>query len=272
MRIQPIFLIGYGGVGRALARQIIAARARHAQRCDLRLEIVGIADSRGARIERTGLSDDMLRNLDARKAATGSFDRYDAPAPPALDPFVADDVILVDSTASDVAVPALRRAAQLPRGGVVLANKLPLAGPLAWWDDITGGRARWETTCGSALPVISTLNTLLNSNDEILKIEGSLSGTLAFLSAQLEAGRPFGAAVREARERGYTEPDPRQDLGGRDAARKALCRPRVARCGSARPAISPSAEPRSSATMFHFWAPQRERAAVCISARTALSR
>ncbi|MBK8836850.1 MAG: hypothetical protein IPO29_19155 [Anaerolineae bacterium] len=55
-------------------------------------------------------------------------------------------------------------------------------------------------------------------------------------------------------------------------ARKALCRPRVARCGSARPAISPSAEPRSSATMFHFWAPQRERAAVCISARTALSR
>ena len=222
MRIQPIFLIGYGGVGRALARQIIAARVRHAQRCDLRLEIVGIADSRGARIERTGLSDDMLRNLDARKAATGSFDRYDAPAPPALDPFVADDVILVDSTASDVAVPALRRAAQLPRGGVVLANKLPLAGPLAWWDDITGGRARWETTCGSALPVISTLNTLLNSNDEILKIEGSLSGTLAFLSAQLEAGRPFGAAVREARERGYTEPDPRQDLGGRDAARKAL--------------------------------------------------
>lgn len=222
MKAQPIFLIGFGGVGRALARQIVAARARHAQRCNLRLEIVGIADSRGARIERAGLSDDALRGLDARKTATGAFDRYDAPAPPALDPFVAEGVILVDTTASDAAVPALRRAAQSPQGGAVLANKLPLAGPLAWWDDITGGRARWETTCGSALPVISTLNTLLNSNDEILRIEGSLSGTLAFLSAQLEAGRPFGAAVREARERGYTEPDPRQDLGGRDAARKAL--------------------------------------------------
>ena len=222
MKTQPVFLIGHGGVGRALARQIVAARARHAQRCGLRLEIVGIADSRGARIAPAGFSDDALRGLDARKTASGAFDRYDAPAPPDLDPFVANDVILVDSSAGDAAVPVLRRAAQSPRGGAVLANKLPLAGPLAWWDDITAGRARWETTCGAALPVISTLNTLLNSNDDVLRIEGSLSGTLAFLSAQLEAGRPFGAAVREARERGYTEPDPRQDLGGRDAARKAL--------------------------------------------------
>jgi homoserine dehydrogenase len=222
VKIQPLFLTGYGGVGRALARQIIAARARHAQRCDLRLEIVGIADSRGARIEPAGFSDEALAALDAAKTATGALDRYDAPAPPALDPFVARDLIVVDSSASDAAVPVLRQAARQGRGGVVLANKLPLAGPLAWWDDVTGGRARWETTCGAALPVISTLNTLLNSNDDVLKIEGSLSGTLAFLSAQLEAGRPFGAAVREARDRGYTEPDPRQDLGGRDAARKAL--------------------------------------------------
>lgn len=241
MRIQPLFLIGYGGVGRALARQIVAARARHAQRCDLRLEIVAISDSRGARIERAGFSDDALRALDAGKTAKGSFDRYDAPALPALDPFVVEDVILVDTTAGDAAVPALRRAAQSRRGGAVLANKLPLAGPLEWWDDITSGRARWETTCGSALPVISTLNTLLNSNDEILKIEGSLSGTLAFLSAQLEAGRPFGAAVREARERGYTEPDPRQDLGGRDAARKALILARMLgyRIGMEEVAIEP---------------------------------
>ena len=222
MKTQPIVLIGYGGVGRALARQIVAARARHARRCGLRLEIVGIADSRGALLAPNGFSDDELGVIDARKTATGSFDRRDAPPPPAFDPFLAEDVIVVDTTAGDAAVPALRRAARQGQGGVVLANKLPLAGPLEWWDDITGGRARWETTCGSALPVISTLVTLLNSNDDVIKIEGSLSGTLAFLSAQLEAGRPFGAAVREARERGYTEPDPRQDLGGRDAARKAL--------------------------------------------------
>ena len=109
MKIQPVFLLGYGGVGRALARQIVAARARHAQRCDLRLDVVGISDSRGARIERAGFSDDALRALDARKTATGSLDRYDAPAPPALDPFVADDLILADTTASDPALPSPRR-------------------------------------------------------------------------------------------------------------------------------------------------------------------
>jgi len=106
--------------------------------------------------------------------------------------------------------------------GVVLANKLPLAGELAWWDALADAQSRWETTCGAALPVISTLNTLLDSGDDVMRIEGALSGTLGFLSSQLEAGRPFGAAVREAKAMGYTEPDPRQDLGGLDAARKAL--------------------------------------------------
>lgn len=222
LKTQPLFLIGFGGVGRALARQIVAARALHARRCGLRLDVVGVADSGGAMIAPNGMSDGMLLSLAERKAAGQPLGAYDAPPPPDLDPQIVEGVIVVDTTASEAAVPALRRAAGQARGGVVTANKLPLAGPLAWWDDITNGRARWETTCGSALPVISTLNTLLNSNDEVVKIEGSLSGTLAYLSAQLEAGKPFGAAVREAKARGYTEPDPRQDLGGRDAARKAL--------------------------------------------------
>jgi len=245
MKTQPVFLIGFGGVGRALARQIVAARHLHDHRCGLRLELVGIADSRGAVTAPNGLSDEAILALDAQKATAGAFEHYLAPHPPELDPFVAThipgDVILVDTTASEAAVPILRRAARQAGGGVVTANKLPLAGPLEWWDDITGGRARWETTCGSALPVISTLNTLLNSNDEVLKIEGSLSGTLAYLSAQLEAGRPFGEAVREAKARGYTEPDPRQDLAGRDAARKALILARMLgyRIGMEEVAIEP---------------------------------
>lgn len=223
MKTQALFLLGFGGVGRALARQIVAARDLHARRLGLRLNIVGIADTRGAVLAAEGFSDATLHVFDARKVAGLPLERYDAPPLPALNPFtLGDDLILVDTTAGEATVPALRRAARQARGGVVTANKLPLAGPLAWWDDITNGRARWETTCGSALPVISTLNTLLNSNDTVTRIEGSLSGTLAYLSAQLEAGRPFGAAVREARARGFTEPDPRQDLGGRDAARKAL--------------------------------------------------
>ncbi|MCL5274070.1 MAG: homoserine dehydrogenase [Chloroflexi bacterium] len=128
---------------------------------------------------------------------------------------------MVDTSATDQTVAFLQSAVQTGCG-VVLANKLPLAGEMTWFDELTAAPSRWETTVGAALPVISTLRTLLDSGDDILRIEGSLSGTLGYIASQLEAGVPFGAAVREAKQRGYTEPDPRQDLGGLDAARKSL--------------------------------------------------
>ena len=75
---------------------------------------------------------------------------------------------------------------------------------------------------GAGLPVIATLQTLLDSGDTVHAIEGSLSGTLGYLCARLQAGDRFSEAVRDAKNLGYTEPDPREDLAGRDAARKAL--------------------------------------------------
>jgi homoserine dehydrogenase len=216
--IQPVFLLGFGGVGRALARQILAVRERHARRNRLHLAIVGIADSTSSVIAPSGLSDAAVRDLLDRKSRGEPLSAdLRSPPPDAL----PTSTIVVDTTATDATVPWLIEAKT--RGmGVVLANKLPLAGDLHWWDAIADERARWETTCGAALPVISTLNTLLDSGDEVWRIEGSLSGTLGFLSSQLEAGVPFGQAVRDAKAKGYTEPDPRQDLGGLDATRKAL--------------------------------------------------
>ncbi len=215
---QPVLILGVGGVGRALVRHIVAARARHAARNRLRLRVVGLVDSRSAVLDQQGFSDEALLAFVACKeqglplASENPHWRVaDLPA----------RTIVVDTTASEATVPILLEAKA--RGlGVVLANKLPLAGPLAWWDALADERSRWETTCGAALPVISTLDTLLNSGDDVLRIEGALSGTLGFLAAQLEQGAPFGAAVREAKTKGYTEPDPRQDLSGLDAARKAL--------------------------------------------------
>jgi homoserine dehydrogenase len=216
---QPLLLLGLGGVGRALARQITAARARHAERNRLRLVVVGVADSASALIEPVGLADDHLAELVARKSR-GEPVGSDPPLTE-LPSALPANTIVVDTTATEATVPLLL-AAKARGMGVVLANKLPLAGPLDWWDALADDRTRWETTCGAALPVISTLNTLLDSGDDVLRIEGVLSGTLGFLCAQLEAGRPFAAAVREAKAKGYTEPDPRQDLSGLDAARKAL--------------------------------------------------
>jgi homoserine dehydrogenase len=218
LRKQPVFLLGFGGVGRALARQIVAARERHAARNHLRLEVVGAADSASSVFDPSGIDDAGLVRLIEHKERAGrlgdSSSGVDMGALP-------DDAIVVDTTAVAVTVSQLLQAKSAGMGAV-LANKLPLAGDLAWWDAIADDRSRWETTCGAALPVISTLNTLLDSGDEVVRIDGSLSGTLGFIASQLEAGMPFGQAVRDAKQRGYTEPDPRQDLGGLDAARKAL--------------------------------------------------
>ena len=221
MKTQPVFLLGFGGVGRALARQMCAASALHQTRNKLHLHIVGIADSSGVITDSSGICEPELGQLIDKKARGEPLTKDGGGWPTGSRSPIPNNAIVVDTTASDATVPILLEAKT--RGcGVVLANKLPLAGPISWWDEITASKARWETTCGSALPVISTLDTLLNSNDEVTRIEGSLSGTLGYLSSELERGTPFGEAVRVAKAQGYTEPDPRQDLGGKDVARKAL--------------------------------------------------
>ena len=115
---------------------------------------------------------------------------------------------------------------------VVLANKKPLTVEQEVYNRLsragltTGAqrldRARWETTCGAALPVIVTLNRLMLCGDSVTKIAGTFSGTLGYVMTGLQAGKKFSEVVREAHRLGYTEPDPRDDLGGVDVARKAL--------------------------------------------------
>jgi homoserine dehydrogenase len=140
----------------------------------------------------------------------------------------ADAVIVSDAAAgeetTDCLVDALGRGA-----GVVMSNKAPLALPesdprtVALWSQArTHGRLRYESTCGAGLPVISTLRTLLDTGDEVLEITGALSGTLGAIFSDVAVGTPFSEAVARAKDLGYTEPDPRDDLSGLDVARKAL--------------------------------------------------
>ncbi|MBZ0268864.1 bifunctional aspartate kinase/homoserine dehydrogenase I, partial [bacterium] len=114
---------------------------------------------------------------------------------------------------------------------VVTANKLRLAGSMDDWRATVrhpGGRLYHETTVGAALPVVGTLRDLVSTGDRIRRIEGVLSGTLAFLFDELFRGATFSDIVRRAGKMGYTEPDPREDLGGRDVARKILILARLA--------------------------------------------
>jgi homoserine dehydrogenase len=135
--------------------------------------------------------------------------------------------VLVDLTADPdmdaVYVEAFRRGVH-----VVTANKRPLAAPRAARERIAAARREagreflYEATVGASLPLVSTLRDLVRGGDHVREIEGSLSGTLGYFTSELMKGSPLSLVARWARELGYTEADPRDDLSGLDAARKAV--------------------------------------------------
>ena len=218
-----IGVIGPGNVGAALIDQLAAVQDKLRREVGLDLRVRAIAGSR------KWLSAERGLDLSGWRAA------YHAQAPGApvdLDAFAAHvhadhlpHALIVDCSASD------RVAAKYPewlaRGiHIITPNKNAGSGPLARYRAIQAAtragaaRFRYEATVGAGLPVISTLRDLLDTGDEIHSIEGMFSGTLAFLFNRFDGSQPFSELVREARELGYTEPDPRDDLDGRDVARK----------------------------------------------------
>jgi aspartokinase/homoserine dehydrogenase 1 len=223
-RTDVIFL-GFGRVGRALADQIAAPNGQPAVR------VVGLLDRSGFIFEPKGLSRRRLLDLAHEKdrgALLASLGGRAASAADALTFMASHAVsrpIVVDVTSEETG--GLLRAAVGQGFDVVLANKKPLAGS---WESYAGllsaaraGRViRYEATVGAGLPIIDTFNKLAETGDRVLRIEGCVSGTLMFVVSAVSAGRPFSQAVREAVELGYAEPDPREDLCGADAGRKAL--------------------------------------------------
>jgi homoserine dehydrogenase len=237
MRALPVILLGVGGVGRALVRQIVENRPLHAEQYGLRLDLLAVADSHSAVIAlEGGLADGDLREILTLKAAGRALADHPLGGPQSdlvgvVDVAGRPGAIVVDCTATDATVPALLYS--LEQGyKLVLANKKPLTIQQEVYHRLTSaggtqgarhlGRTRWETTCGAALPVIAALNRLVASGDSVARITGTFSGTLGYVMTGLQQGRPFSEVVREAHKLGYTEPDPRDDLGGVDVARKAL--------------------------------------------------
>ncbi|MGD2102250.1 MAG: bifunctional aspartate kinase/homoserine dehydrogenase I [Acidimicrobiia bacterium] len=134
---------------------------------------------------------------------------------------------IIDCSASEEI--ALKYGDWLSRGiHVVTPNKKANTGSLDYYRQLqeVGRRADahylYETTVGAALPVIQTLRDLVQTGDEIYRIEGVFSGTLSYLFNSFDGSVPFSEIVRAAREKGYTEPDPREDLSGMDVARKVV--------------------------------------------------
>ncbi len=228
MQTVPLIQVGLGGVGRAVVERVLAAADEFEWRYGLRLHYVALLDSRGAIVAPEGLTyGDLQRALAAKSAgqslATMAEGYRHEGAADIVDVAGTTGAIVIDVTASDDSVDALLLA--LERGyAAVTANKRPLTQDYATFRRLVGcGRFRYEATVGAGVPVIASLaENIIASHDTVHRIEGCFSGTLGFLTTGLQAGGSFSSLVREARVRGYTEPDPRDDLGGMDVGRKAL--------------------------------------------------
>jgi homoserine dehydrogenase len=230
--------IGVGLIGGTTLAQVRETRERWLDRFGIDIVISALAGSGGAVVSGNpnGFGEDELASfLDARRqgssfsavASNGGHQLHDL-SEAVTEVASLGRFIVADSATGSATAPAAARALELG-GGAVYSNKAPLSLPLSdpaataiWSAAGSGGRIRYETSCGAGLPVISTLQSLLDTGDEVIEIAGTVSGTFGAIFSDVAAGKPFSAAVRSAMERGYTEPDPRDDLSGLDVARKAL--------------------------------------------------
>jgi aspartokinase/homoserine dehydrogenase 1 len=218
-----LLVLGKGVVGSRLIAQLFSQGQRLEQRHDMRIRVAGLADSRRAIFAPDGLDPATALQQLAAVAPGGAPD-----LPALLERLRRLPVpVLVDCSAADgmqdVYQEAFRRGVH-----VVAANKKPLTQSGEIYDALQrAARAahrayHYETTVGASLPVIETLQNIVRTGDEVLLIEGSFSGTLGYITNELMTGVPLSQVVRTARERGYTEPQPQDDLSGLDVARKAL--------------------------------------------------
>ncbi|MBE6296937.1 MAG: bifunctional aspartate kinase/homoserine dehydrogenase I [Bacteroidales bacterium] len=219
-KVLNLFICGTGTVGGSLIEQIASQQEKLKKEHGLKLNIAGIANSKRAILNREGIDIDNYRN--ALKEAEESNIKKLRDAIIEMNIF---NPVFVDCTAnSDVA--AIYGDLLQHNISVVAANKIAASSDYDTYARLKRiARQRnikylFETNVGAGLPIINTINDLINSGDKILKIEAVLSGTLNFIFNVLSSDIPLSEAVRLAQEKGYSEPDPRIDLCGKDVIRK----------------------------------------------------
>jgi len=225
MKTVPVALMGCGGVGQSLIKQLLGATEVIARRNGLEFRVVALLDSESWLYENSGLSSVQLEEAVRQKRSGSAIGEPQPPNGSWLDHLVKDgldEAQLVDVTAASGLEPLFRDALDHDYG-IVLANKKPLTGP---WDGaklfFNNSRVRYESTVGGGQPVIAMLRYLLDTNDTPTEITGQLSGTLGYICTRMDEGLPFSTALAEAKANGFTEPDPREDLAGQDVMRKML--------------------------------------------------
>lgn len=219
-KVLNLFICGTGTVGGNLIEQIRSQQKKLMETRRLKLNVVGIASSHKAIFCREGIQLDNYREQ-LEKSPESSTEKL-------RDEVTGMNIfnsVFVDCTASaDVA--ELYQTFLEHNISVVAANKVAASSDYESYLKLKetalrrGVKFLFETNVGAGLPIIGTINDLLNSGDKILKIEAVVSGTLNFIFNEIAADVPFSETVRRAKEQGYSEPDPRIDLSGKDVVRK----------------------------------------------------
>ncbi|MBD5308834.1 MAG: bifunctional aspartate kinase/homoserine dehydrogenase I [Bacteroides sp.] len=220
-QVLNVFLVGIGNVGDSLLRQIRKQQENLLRDKNLRLNVVGVSSSRKAIFNRDGIDITDCRALLEKEGIDASPE------------IIRDEVlkmnifnsVFVDCTASaDIAALYLDLLAH--NVNVVAANKIAASSDYSDYLALKEMARRkdvkylFETNVGAGLPIINTINSLINSGDRILKIEAVVSGTLNYIFNVLSVDIPMSRAIEMAKEAGYAEPDPRIDLSGKDVVRK----------------------------------------------------
>lgn len=219
-KVLNLFICGIGTVGSSLIEQIASQQEKLKKEHSLKLNIVGIANSRHAIFDREGLDLNNYRAVLMESKESNIMNLRDE-----IISMNIFNSVFVDCTANGE-VASIYGDLLSRNVSVVAANKIAASGDYATYCNLKQiARQRnikylFETNVGAGLPIINTINDLINSGDKILKIEAVLSGTLNFIFNVLSSDIPLSEAVRLAQEKGYSEPDPRIDLCGKDVIRK----------------------------------------------------
>lgn len=222
-KLLNIFLVGTGLIGNALVTMMKDQFEKLAKENLLEVNVIAVANSTR-----------MLFSEDNLPPGSCIADMKTGGEPMLMQAFVdrmislnKTNSIFVDCTSSET-VTDFYAAILEANISIVTPNKKANSGPYDKYRELKsvafrrGVKFFYETNVGAGLPVINTLNDLLLSGDRVISIEGVLSGTLNFIFSAFTEGKKFSAVVREAKAKGYTEPDPRDDLSGMDVARKIL--------------------------------------------------
>ena len=218
-----LFLVGVGLIGGKLLKLIQKQMHKLLDDYHLELKLTGISNSRKFLIDEGGIATDDWKNRMLGEGEDADIDHFIEQ----MAGLNLSNSIFIDCTASDEVAASYDDVLQ-SNVSIVTANKKANSSSLAKYEELQRLAFKhnvaylYETNVGAGLPVVATLKEQVLTGDEVMRIEGVLSGTLSYIFNTFDGSIPFSEVVRTARDKGFTEPDPREDLNGQDVGRKLL--------------------------------------------------